>query len=107
MKQFEIGEVVVEANGQLSVYPLLPPREGFEHIYRAAMEVSWDPASKRLVTPSPRQWGPADWFIQIVRAVQSEYGVRLYVSAATRFVNVSPAERQKIESLSAVDNGAS
>lgn len=81
-KQFEIVEVAVDVNGRLSVCPLLPPRVDFEHIYRAAMEVSWDPASKRLVTPPPREWGPADWFKQIVRAGDGDPGAVENILAA-------------------------
>jgi hypothetical protein len=95
--QVEIGEITVDTAGGMSVHPLLSPAEDFAQIYRAAMEVSWDPKSKCLITPPPRQWTRADWFKQVVRAVQSEYGVQLYVSPKTRFVNFSPEDRREIE----------
>jgi hypothetical protein len=100
-KTVEIVRVAVDAAGQLCVQPLLPAGSDFAYIYRAAMEVSWDAASRQLMAPTPREWSQADWFKQIARAVLDEYGVRLYLSPATHWINISPEIRAEIESWSA------
>jgi hypothetical protein len=97
----EIVKVAVDSAGQLCVQPLLPAGTDFAYIYRAAMEVRWDAASRQLMAPAPREWSQADWFRQIARAVLDEYGVRLYFSPATQWVNVSPEVRAEIETWSA------
>lgn len=101
----EIAKVGVDSAGRLSVQPLLPAGTDFDQIYRAAMEVSWDASSKHLVSPVPREWSQADWFKQIVRAVLSEYGTRLYLCPATQWVNVSPGDRAEIERWSRTNCG--
>lgn len=98
--QIEIVEVAVDAAGRLCVQPSLPTGADFAHIYRAAMEVSWDLGSKRLVASVSRQWTQADWFKQIVRAMQSEYEARLCISPTTRWANVSLEDRREIEAWS-------
>jgi integron cassette Hfx-like protein len=70
----EIAKVAVDSAGQLSVQPLLPGDTDFAHIYRAAMDVRWDAASRQLLAPAAREWSQADWFKQIARAVRDEYG---------------------------------
>jgi hypothetical protein len=100
-RNVEIAKVAVDSAGQLSVQPLLPGDTDFAHIYRAAMGVRWDAASRQLIAPAPREWSQADWFKQVARAVRDEYGVRLYLSPATQWMNVSPENRAEIESWSA------
>lgn len=51
----EIAKVAVDSAGRLLVQPLMPAGTDFAHIYRAAMEVSWDASSKHLVAPVPRE----------------------------------------------------
>jgi len=98
--QVEIVEVAVDAAERLTVQSLLPIGTDLAHVYRAAMQVSWDPASRQLVVPIRRDWSQADWFKQVVRAVQSEYGIRFLVSLATRWVNVVAEDRKEIEAWS-------
>ena len=55
----------------------------FPYIYRAAMEVGWDPDNRALFSPKPREWSYLRWFQQIVAAAADEYGVRLVVTPYT------------------------
>lgn len=93
-----IGEIKVDDAGRLLVMPVLPRRENFEFIYRAAMEIRWDQSSRCLVSPSPQQrgWSYVDWFRQTLQAVANEYGVKLQIGPWTKW-SVSDAVRNQIE----------
>ena len=94
MVEDEIIEIGICQDGKLY---LRPTNQSFPHIYRAAMEVGWDPVCGVLFTPKPREWSHLDWFRQILAAVANEYGVRLRISAATAWSNVPELLRMQIE----------
>jgi hypothetical protein len=96
MREDWIAEVGIDRDRRVFV---TPANETFEHVYRAAMEVHWDAANRRLSHPAPRNWTPAQWYQQIVAAVADEYGVRLKLDDATRWTGVSEAVRHQIEAL--------
>jgi hypothetical protein len=93
----DISKIGIDGLGRLTVYPKLSADQDYAFIYRAGMEVNWDPQSKCLFTPVLREWSPARWFAQIVRAMKSEYGVRLVVSDATKWENLSPHDQNAME----------
>ena len=76
MAQDDIAEVGIDVVGRLYVRPI---STFFDYIYRAAMEVSWDAATRRLLSPKPREWTYLDWFKQTVAAAADEYGTVLRV----------------------------
>jgi hypothetical protein len=81
----EILEVKIGADGKLLVRPQVCT---FPHVYRAAMEVGWDPDNRTLFSPKPREWSYLRWFQQIVSAVADEYGVRLAITSQTTWSDV-------------------
>lgn len=97
MTRDEITDVEIDGEGRLHIRPL---KEDLPHIWRAAMEVHWDPASRTLYGPKPREWTYPMWFRQIVAAAADEYGVKLSLSATTRWSNVPSDLRNEIERLS-------
>jgi hypothetical protein len=92
-----ISKIEIDGLGRLIVYPKLFEGQDYAFIYRAAMEVNWDPKSRCLVTPVPREWSPAQWFAHLCRAMKSEYGVRLVVSDDTKWENLSPHDQHAME----------
>lgn len=95
--QVDVAEVGVDASGRLYVVPTIPAETGFDFIYRAGMEVSWEADSRSLVSPIPRKWSRADWFRQILSAVKGEYGTSLRVLPSTQWSNVPAEDRKEIE----------
>ena len=95
MREVAIAEVGLDDEQRVFVRPA----EGdFEHVYRAAMEVYWDKASRHLSHPQPpRDWTPVRWFQQIVAAVADEYGVLLKLNAHSTWIAVPTDVRTAIE----------
>jgi Integron Cassette Protein Hfx_Cass5 len=93
----DITKIGIDDLGRLIVYPKLSAGQDYAFIYRAGMEVNWDPQSKCLFTPVPREWSLAQWFAQIFRAMKSEYGVRLVVSDDTKWEKLSPNDQNAME----------
>jgi hypothetical protein len=90
----EIVEVRIDADGKLLVRPQV---RTFPYIYRAAMQVGWDPDNRTLFSPKPREWSYLQWFRQIVAAASDEYGVRLVITPQTAWSDVPDALRAEIE----------
>ena len=85
-----IDQVEIRDDGRLFVKPTT---QNFSLIYRAALEVGWDPASRSLFGPKPREWTYPMWFGQILAAAETEYGVRLSLTSTTTWLNI-PEELQ-------------
>ena len=81
----KIDQVEIRGDGRLFVKPAT---QDFSLIYKAALEVGWDPASRSLFGPQPREWTYPMWFGQILAAAETEYGVRLSLTAQTTWVNI-------------------
>jgi Integron Cassette Protein Hfx_Cass5 len=90
----EIVEVRINGEGKLLVRPQV---SAFPYIYRAAMEVGWDPDNRTLFSPKPREWSYLRWFQQIVAAAAAEYDVRLVITPQTTWSDVPDALRAEIE----------
>jgi hypothetical protein len=90
----KIAEVRIDGDGKLSVRPQVCV---FPYIYRAAMEVQWDPDNRTLFSPKPSEWSYLHWFRQIVAAAADEYGVRLVITPQTTWSDVPDALRTEIE----------
>lgn len=96
MTEDEIVSVEIDRDGKLCVKPAA---SDFDLIYRAGMEVGWDPARKCLFAPSPREWPYPMWFRRIVAAVSDEYRVRLMLTKRTAWVNVPDEIRTAMAAL--------
>ena len=96
MTKDTVAEVGIDEAGRLYVRPSLM---SFEYIWRAAMEVNWDPSEHRLFGPKPREWTYVDWYKQILAAAANEYGVQLKLAPNTVWSNVPVAIRGEIEAL--------
>lgn len=93
MTEDRIASVEIDADGKLCV---TPATQDFALIYRAAMEVHWDPVRGCLVSPMPREWTYATWFRRILTAAADEYGVRLMLTPETVWIHVSDDARLEI-----------
>ena len=85
MKQEFVAAIEIDASGRIHV---APSESQFPHIYREAMEVSWNDATKTLHSPVPREWTYAQWLRQIFAAA-AEQGTQLALSPQTEWINVS------------------
>jgi len=94
MQDEAIAEIGIDGDGRVFIRPA---SGDYEFVYRAGMEVYWQPAAGRLSHPEVRSWNPVQWFRQIVAAVASEYGVRLIPTGITAWSNVPPDVRAEIE----------
>lgn len=68
-------------------------------IYRAAAEIDWEPETMRYLSPRPELGPPLVHFTHIAAAASDELGWRLYVSPATRWMNVPQGLRDAIEAV--------
>ena len=82
MGRDHIACVGIDADGCLFVRPV---SSVFPHIYRAAADVRWDEALGILVTNAPREMSYLNWFRQILKAVNDEYGTRLILTDGTEW----------------------
>jgi hypothetical protein len=89
METDDIEEVRVDEKGRLC---LRPARATFSYIYREAIEVEWEPYSRTLRSPGPREWGYPRWFQQVAGAAR-ESGCRLMITPSTQWVNVSDDDK--------------
>jgi hypothetical protein len=87
-----IDEVSIDAEGRLHVKPA---SAAFPQIYREAMEVHWDPGSRTLYSPTPREWSYARWFKQILAAAK-EQSCHLQLSKSTQWRNVPQPVQDEI-----------
>jgi hypothetical protein len=94
----QIAEIGIEDSGSLFV---TPAAHIFSQIHLAAMQVSWDGAKSRLVSPPPEQWPYPRWFEQIVGAVALEYKVLLRIGPSTIWSDVPADVRAAIEATDA------
>src|SRR5690242_4029887 len=83
MTKDRIAEISIDREGRLCVRPVSAE---FPHIYREAMEVTWDTARRSLRSPVPRGWTYEHWFQQILDAVRQQ-GVELVIDESTRWSN--------------------
>lgn len=90
MTEDAIVSIEIDGAGQLCVRPA---QGEFDRIYRAGMQVGWDPVRRCLSAPRPEEWTYPRWFREIVSAVASEYRIQLVVTADTTWANVADVMR--------------
>jgi Integron Cassette Protein Hfx_Cass5 len=96
MEADEIALIEIDGGGRLCVSPKFA---SYPFIYRAAIEVHWDPHSKCLHSPSPREWSYARWLRQIRDAVKGEYGVALAITSQTQWRNIDEALKSELAAV--------
>jgi hypothetical protein len=96
MEAYEIALIEIDASGRLCVSP---KSASYPFICRAAMEVHWDPCSKYLHSPLPREWSYTRWLRQIREAVKNEYGVTLAITPHTQWRNIDDALRSELAAV--------
>jgi Integron Cassette Protein Hfx_Cass5 len=101
MNVIAITKVRIDTAGRLHVVPASNPSKMFQFVYRAAMEVNWDEAEQGFYTPVRRELSYADWYLNVLSAVQSEMGISLKLGPATAWENVPPAVEQGIKQRAA------
>jgi hypothetical protein len=91
METVSIRRIAVDRAGRVRVTPDLPDRaEGYEWIYRAALSVRWDDATRELyVLPVPYLTA-LDEYRLILRAAREEYGHNLVIASGYAFDHVTP-----------------
>ena len=89
METISIRRIALDTDGRLRVTPELPARaEGYGWIYRAALSVRWDDATRELyVLPVPYLTA-LDEYRLILRATREEYGQSLVIGRRCVFVNI-------------------
>jgi hypothetical protein len=92
-----IAAVGIDAEGRLFVRPA---SARFPQIYREAMEVHWDAASRQLYSPRPHEWTYPRWFQQIVHAA-AEQGWELRLMPSTAWIDIPAEVRAEIVRWSA------
>jgi hypothetical protein len=96
MTHDNIAEIGIDENGRLWVRPAVT---SFDYIYRAALQVSWDSSTRRLISPKPREWTYLDWFKRLIAAAADEYGTALRLTADTQWTAIPADLRADIEGV--------
>ena len=99
-----VTKIRIDAVGRLHVVPAENPSKMFRFIYRADMEVEWDEGERGFYTPTPRELSYADWYMNVLSAVQSEMGISLELDETTAWENVPPAVEREIVRRVAAQN---
>jgi hypothetical protein len=92
----DIALIEIDASGRLCVSP---KSASYPFVYRTAMEVHWDPHSKSLHSPLPREWSYPRWLRQIRDAVKREYGVTLIFTPQTQWRNIDEALKSELAAV--------
>lgn len=95
--EVEIEEIAIDGDGHLLVRPRLPAEDDFAFIWRDASGIRWNETARALVAAEPQRWEGFNLYKQILAAVQSEYGKRLIVTAATRWSGVRNDLKERIQ----------
>jgi len=95
MKNELISRIWVDKSNRLCIQP---EKATFELIYRSAMGVQWE--NNYLYSQIMRSGSPIEWFRQILRAVEVEYGHYLYITEKTEWENIDVSLKGLIEAES-------
>lgn len=102
MNYLQVTKIEVLSNGQIAVTPAVPD-PGYQYLYRAAAGVEWVNAEARFLSPSrymlgaPFPLNAVQRFENLAGALLSELGIRLVVSAQTKWASVPEQVRSAIE----------
>jgi hypothetical protein len=85
----DTGELLVGLSGAGS--------PAYQHVYRAAAGVYWDPGLNGFKSTPIREWSVPRWFSHLVSVVRSEIGVELVPADAIRWGRLSEQDKLDIE----------
>ena len=94
-----IEEFLIDFDGQLFVIPKLKDSD-YELIYRDASGIRWNKEKAAFEAYEPSRWQHEKLFVQILMAVEREFGQLLIIASDTRWTNVSTSLRKEFENLS-------
>ena len=96
----EIVEIGIDREGKLYVRPK-NENKTFPYIWRAGLEINWDPARGVIYGAKPRnlelRLPYTGWFRHILMAAEGECGVRLSFTAQTKWTDIPDALRSELE----------
>ena len=72
----------------------------FELIYRSTMGVQWNNEHLFMYSQIMGSWSPVDWFNQMLRAVEVEYGLCLFITEKTEWENIDESFKELIKAES-------
>jgi hypothetical protein len=99
MHALEVAEISVDDDGRLLIRPW-EANDAYQYVYRAAAQISWDPAIACFVCPKPREWSYTRWFRHARDAIRSELGCDFEITDRTAWTNVPDVLRDEISSVS-------
>ena len=103
MYEEKIAEIGIDEIG--GVY-LKPSSRNFDYIYRAAMQIYWDRAKRRLFSPAAGsergKLSQTRWLQQILDAAADEYGVTLVYSNDTIWLGISDTIKSEMLEMFAI-----
>jgi len=84
MQTCPLEKVAVLDDGRIAVFPEL--KKGmWQHVYREAAGVYWEPGLGCFVSTPPKEWTPQKWYQQIVAVVRSGVGLEMLLASTTNF----------------------
>ena len=101
----KIDRVEVLDSGELLVGLAGAGNAAYQHIYRAAAGVSWEPSLRGFKSTPMREWSAARWFAHIVTAVRGEFGLELVLAEVIDWRGVSDLDRRAIEQAASHNSG--
>lgn len=75
---------------------------GYQHVYREAAGVYWDPERSGFKSTPMREWSCSKWFTHIVGVVQSGLELKLVLGKSVAWSNVPDQEKLEIESANVI-----
>jgi hypothetical protein len=69
----------------------------YQHVYRAAAGVYWEPTMRGFKSTPMREWSASRWFSHIVSVVRSEIGVELVPADIISWGGLSETDKGEIQ----------
>lgn len=93
MKTEIIDKILIDNSGTLCIKP---HKLVFDMIYRSAMGVHWNDNEFFLYHHSKGSWSVIQWYQQIIKAVNIEYGINLVINQKTKWENINDIIKNEI-----------
>lgn len=97
MDEAIINRVEVLSTGELFLGIEGSGCSDFQHVYREAAGVYWDPVRVGFKSTPMKELTCSQWYLQIVAVAKSGVGVRLSLSKAAAWKNVPEQEVEEIQ----------
>ncbi len=90
-----ISSIELLPSGELLLRLSGPGKPSYQHVYREAAGVYWDPENQGFKSTELKDWSCSKWYSHIVE-VCGNVGISLRLSDESQFVNLPAGEREKI-----------